>query len=185
LPRHPSIKAGLAGAYAEAGETGKAWAILDDLGAASLTGIPLRVYHAVLSLALLVRACVALDDRGLASRLRDELLPYRDQMIVLEKFGVGPVAHYLGRLDALLGRTDEADEHFAFAAELQERTGARGLLAQTRLEWARLLLRRGGAGDGERAHRLAGGAAELADELDTPVLAERALELLATTPATG
>ena len=128
-------------------------------------------------------AAVTLGDRDLARRLHDELLPYRQQMAVVQAVGVGPVAHYLGRMAALLGHPDEADEHFANACDLQERTGARGLLVPTRLEWARLLLQRGEPGDGDRARALAGAAAQLADELDTPALRDRAVEALATSRA--
>ena len=117
------------------------------------------------------------------SRHRDaQGYPYRGQMIVAQANGIGPVGYFLGLLAVVLGRLDEADEHFAFAAELQERTGARGLLVQTRLGWARLLLQRGEPGDGERARRLAAAAAELAEDLDIPVFAEQALDLLAMNP---
>jgi hypothetical protein len=80
----------------------------------------------------------------------------------------------------LLGRPAEAEQHFSNACDLQERTGARGFLVHTRLEWARLLLHRGEPGDVERASTLAGAAAKLADELDLPILAEQARQLLGT-----
>jgi hypothetical protein len=60
-------------------------------------------------------------------------VPYRGQISVTQGLSCGPVAYWLGRLPAVLGRLDEAHDHFAFAAELQERTGARGWLVQTRL----------------------------------------------------
>ena len=92
------------------------------------------------------------------------------------------MAHYLGILAGVLGRHDEAEEHFRFAAELAERTGARGILVRTRLEWPRLLLSRGGPGDADRARALAAAARDLAEELDTPALAEQASDLLAAQP---
>ena len=176
------IKAGLAWVHAEAGQRSEASALIADLGGSSLRGVP-RDYVLLGTLGLLAGACGVLRDRELASRLRDELLPYRNQMIVAQVSAFGPVAHYLGVVAAVLGRVDEAAEHFAFAADLQERTGARGLLVRTRLEWARLLLGRDGPSDGERARELAAAALELARELDTPRLAEQASELLAASHA--
>jgi hypothetical protein len=97
---------------------------------------------------------------------------------------LGPVAHYLGLLAGVLDRPDEAEDHFAFAVDLAERTGARGMLIRTRLEWARLALRRNAPADAERARELAAAALELCQELDTPDLAKQASALL-TAKGTG
>jgi tetratricopeptide (TPR) repeat protein len=167
--------------YAESGRYAEARAALQRLGGSSPEALP-RDYVRLTLLVLLARVASALDDRELAAWLYAELMPCRDQFLVTERSALGPVAHYLGLVTAVLGRADEADAHFACAVDAQERTGARGLLAQTRLEWARLLLRRGEPGDGERARALAEAAAELAEELDIPVLAEQALDLLAMNP---
>ena len=151
---HPCLKAGVALAYAEVGRPAEAEALLTRLGAPSLSGIP-RDYLWLFSLAVLAAVGGVLRDRELAGPLYEELLPYRGQMVLAQVSALGPVAHYLGVLAAVLGLPDEADEHFAFACDLQERTGARGMLVRTRLEWARLLLTRGGPGDVERARDLA------------------------------
>ena len=50
----------------------------------------------------------------------------------------------LGALATLLGRFDEAEAQFAAATDLHGRIGAPCWLARTRLEWSRMLLRRGG-----------------------------------------
>ena len=178
---HPCIKAGIAMACAELGQPAEAEALLADLGAPSLDGIP-RDYLWLFTLVVLAFASGTLQDRELARPLYDELLPYRSQMVLAQVSAFGPVAHSLGVLAAVLGLPDEADGHFAFGAELMERTGARGLLTRTRLEWARLLLARGEAGDAERARDLAAAAKDLADELDCPALAAQAASLLAPTP---
>jgi hypothetical protein len=94
---------------------------------------------------------------------------------------LGPVAHYLGVLAAVLDDLDEAEGHFDFAAGLAERTGVRALLVRTRLEWARLVMQRNGPGDAERARELAAAALDLCEELDTPDLAKQASALLAAT----
>jgi hypothetical protein len=95
--------------------------------------------------------------------------------VLAQVSALGPVAHYLGVLAAVLGWAEEADAHLRHAAELAERTRARGLLVRTRLEWARVSLTRG---DSTGAAALAGAAQELATELDAPELARQAAELL-------
>jgi tetratricopeptide (TPR) repeat protein len=178
------LEAGLAFAYADAGQAAEAREIIARLGGSSLSGVG-HDYLRVTILAIMAGACAALgEDRELAVRLYDELLPCRSQVALVQTASVGVVAHYLGLLAAMLGRLDEANGHFAFADDLQARTGARGLLPRTRLEWARLLLRRGAPGDAGRARSLARAAVELAHELDAPAIAERALDLLDSMPAT-
>jgi hypothetical protein len=174
---HPALKAGIAMACAELGELAAAQAVLTGLGVPSLDGIP-RDYLWLFNLILLAASCGPLGDQELARRLYDELLPYRSQMVLAQVSALGPVAHYLGVLAAVLGRPEEADGHFAFACDLMERTRTRGMLVRTRLEWARFLLARNGPGDSARAEELAAAALELALELGAPNLAERASELL-------
>jgi tetratricopeptide (TPR) repeat protein len=172
------MQAALAWALAEAGQVDEARAIVAAEGS-SFGDIPAN-YLQETTLVGLAAAAVALGDVDLARWLYPELLPYRAQIHTGFSASFGPIAHHLGRLAALLGFLDEADDHFAFAAALQERTGARGWLPQTRLEWARLLLRRARPGDGEMAHTQAGAAVELADDLGAPALAARGRQLLDT-----
>ena len=182
LPAHLSVRSFLAWAYAETGRTADARAIIRSIGGATLSAVPLHAYTTLGTLTLLAGAGVALGDRDVARRLYDECRRFRGDLAVAQANGFGPVAYHLARLAALLGNTDEAERHFVAAVELQERSGARGLLVQTRLEWASLLLQRQEPGDTDRARALADAAAELAAELDVPVLAEQAHKLLAGTP---
>src|SRR5205823_14331211 len=90
------------------------------------------------------------------SRLRSNLEPYADQLVV-GAFGgwvMGSVAFYLGLLARTIGDWPEAEAYFAAAATTHDRIGAPGRLPRPRLEWARMLLTRGEPGDGERAHNL-------------------------------
>jgi hypothetical protein len=92
---------------------------------------------------------------------------------------LGAFSHHLGMLAACLGWWDEADEHLASAAAMHERMGARANLARTRLEWASMLLNRGGrGGDAERARQLVGQALTTARELGLAAIDQRALQLL-------
>jgi hypothetical protein len=68
-------------------------------------------------------------------------------------------------LATVLGRFDEADSDFQSAAQLHQRLAAPTWLARTRLEWARMLLRRGGPGDADRARELLGQSLATAREL--------------------
>jgi hypothetical protein len=129
------------------------------------------------TLAFLARACARLGDGDAASELYDLLVPCRHEMAQGHVVWVGPVAHDLGLLAATLGRYDDAESHFAAAAEVEERIGALLTLVHTRLEWARMLLARRDAGDVERARNLLGAARHQADSLGMTHLAEWAEEM--------
>jgi hypothetical protein len=91
---------------------------------------------------------------------------------------VGPLAYDLGLLATTLGRHDDADAHFAEAVATYARIGVRGGLADTYLEWARMLLIRRGTGDAERARELLGQAVTTARELGLGNVERRAVILL-------
>jgi tetratricopeptide (TPR) repeat protein len=97
--------------------------------------------------------------------------------------GVGLVMIYgsldwlLGRLAELLGRTEQALEHFARATAVNTRLGARPLVVLTRLDWAAALNRRAIGGDLAQARVLARQAAAEAHRLDMHGPADRAERL--------
>ena len=119
-----------------------------------------------------------LRDTTRAAVLNDLLAPYADHVDVLAGVVVGTVAHYLGLLATTLGRFDEAEERFTAAAATHERIDAPTWLARTRLEWARMLLDRRGAGDAERARELLAQALTTARELGLGNVERRAAALL-------
>lgn len=163
--------------YAEAGRLEEATALIAAAGGATLPWLP-GSYVRLYALAWLAPAAVILDDLELARTIYDELTPYRSRIVMGQISAPGPVAHYLGLLAGALGMLEEADGHFAFASENAERTGAHVVLVRTRLEWARLLIRRDGVGDRDRAVALAAAARDLARAQDAPGLAEQAAALL-------
>ncbi|HEY3238602.1 MAG TPA: response regulator transcription factor, partial [Acidimicrobiia bacterium] len=73
-------------------------------------------------------------------------------------FTWGPVDLTLGLLATTLGHFEEAEAHFAASDDLCGRMQAPLWLARSRREWARMLERRAGPGDTERARELAGPA---------------------------
>ena len=91
----------------------------------------------------------------------------------------GAVAHFTGALAATLGRYDEADVWFAEAAAMEERAGSVACLARTRLDWARMLLRRAGPSDEDRATILLDQALATATSVGLGTVERRVRELTA------
>ena len=89
----------------------------------------------------------------------------------------GSVHWPLGRLAALLGRTEQALDHFASALAVNTRLGARPFVVVTRLDWATTLAGRAAGDDLAQARELARQAAAEARRLDMPGPAGRAERL--------
>lgn len=121
----------------------------------------------VWTLVMLAAACVALDAERHARRIYDALAPYADRICVAAGAVAcaGAVSHYLGRLDALTGRLDRADEHLTDAVRRHRRLGALPMLARSLHAHEAVLLRRSGPGDAERARAAGDEARELAERL--------------------
>ena len=77
----------------------------------------------------------------------------------------GSFAWALGTLAATLERYEQAEGHFAAAAEIEERLGAPLLLARTHAGWARALIARGRPEDLDRAQHMLEQAEETAGRL--------------------
>jgi tetratricopeptide (TPR) repeat protein len=159
-PGVASLRATLALVYGETGQLDKARSVfeqlVDQLGDAPREASwPRAVAQAAI-------VCARLGDRQRAEILLELLLPYRGQMICTGVSWVGSVAHYVGILEAVLGRFDDADASLADAEAAHARVPAPAWLARTRLERARILLARGGPGDSDRARELLGKALDAA-----------------------
>jgi class 3 adenylate cyclase len=87
----------------------------------------------------------------------------------------GSVSHHLGILATAMGRWEIAEQHFAEAAAMHERLGAKVLLARTRLEWAAMLGARDRAEDAARVRDLVDAVLADAGRLGLHVLERRAL----------
>jgi DNA-binding SARP family transcriptional activator len=100
-------------------------------------------------------AVALLDDVAGAETLYPMMTPWSGYVIGLPNLAYDGVAsRFLGALATVLGRFEEADEHFA-AAETQCRSmGARLFLAHNDIDQARMLLRRNRAADREKARGL-------------------------------
>jgi class 3 adenylate cyclase/tetratricopeptide (TPR) repeat protein len=122
--------------------------------------------------------CAQLGDRPRARLLFDLLAPCASEVMFGAFVWVGAKAHYLALLATTLGDFDEAERRFADAATTHERIGAPHWLARTRLEWARMLLRRDRPGDTQRAQDLLAQALTIARERSLANIERRAVQLL-------
>ena len=122
--------------------------------------------------------CAQLGDRPRARLLFDLLAPCASEIMFGAFLAVGARAHYLALLATTLGDFDEAERRFTDAATTHERIGAPHWLARTRLEWARMLLRRDRPGDTQRAQDLLGQALTIARERSLANIERRAVQLL-------
>ncbi|MCA1844533.1 MAG: AAA family ATPase [Actinobacteria bacterium] len=123
--------------------------------------------------------CARLGRPEHAPTLRARLEPHDDQLVLISLAGAvtGSVAFYLALLAATTGEWQRAEDHFAVAAATHERIQAPSWLARTRLEWARMLLRRAGPGDKRQADDLLRRALTTARHLGLPNI-EREATLL-------
>jgi len=119
-------------------------------------------YHAVILWAM-VCSRLALPER--AGELYRMLAPFSGRLAGNALCVFGTVDWGLGILAATLERWAAAEEHFAAAAELEERLGAPLFLARTRADWARMLLARGRPEDLERAQHMLEQAEDTAERL--------------------
>jgi len=99
---------------------------------------------------------VLLEDRRRAELLYDLLEPYADLVIVhdLLRATYGSVASLLGTLATVLERYDEGAAHYERAIAKETAMGARPWCLGSKIGYARLLLKRGKAGDHRRAEAL-------------------------------
>jgi tetratricopeptide (TPR) repeat protein len=86
-----------------------------------------------------------------AGELYGLLKPFSVQLAVAGCYVSGSTDWALGTLAATLERHEQAEDHFAAAAEIEERFGAPLFLARTRASWARALIARGRSEDLDRA----------------------------------
>jgi class 3 adenylate cyclase len=161
LPVFPAL---FAWACAEAGRTEEAEAVLVQARTADFGGLRYD-YLWLGTLVFVSRACAALGDASTAKELYERLRPHHATFAIGQAVWLGPVAYDLGQLATLLERYDDANAHFAEAVEMHHRVGVRGMLAQTHLAWARMLLARRQPGDAERAREQLKQAQETAREL--------------------
>lgn len=113
--------------------------------------------HYPAMLAWLARCCLFLRDPVRALQLYPLLAPYAERNIVVSVYSrasLGSAHRYLGLLCAAVGQSDAAEIHFRAAIAMNERMGARPVVACAQHEYARVLQYRDGPGDRAAADAL-------------------------------
>ena len=177
-PGIPGFRAALALSYWELGRPDDARPHFDVLAANGFRDFPYDMAWSS-GMTLLAEVCAGLGDERAAAALFELLEPYSGIMADNGLSTFGAIDRALGLLAATRQRLEDADRYFAAAGELHEQSGAPIWLARTRLDWARLLRRRGLAGDREQAARLLTETTEGARALGCATIARWAEEEMA------
>ena len=108
----------------------------------------------LMAMYLWAEVCSRLPVLDRADEIYELLAPFSGQLQAGGSIVNGSVDWALGMLAMALERYEDADGHFAAAAEIEERLGAPLLLAHTHAGWARALIARGRPEDLERAQHM-------------------------------
>lgn len=180
--RHPTMpvyRCALAAIHGELGHPASAQALLEPLAVNDFADVPRLDNDWVLAGWCIAEACVAVQRRDWGQAIYRRLLPYAHHHVASGSGALylGPVARTLGMLAALAGEVDAADTHYGDALVAAQRFGTALWAAQTKLDWAALLLTRERPGDRESARRLVEDARAFAVERDIARLHKRVAEL--------
>jgi tetratricopeptide (TPR) repeat protein len=171
--------AALALAQVETGAVEAGRARFEELAADGAGAVP-RDWFWFLTHALLAETCCALGDTERAQQFYDLLVPFAERFVqVIFAVNWGSAQRQLGMLAGVLERFDLAEEHFRAALAANERIGAVLMTAETQCAYGALLLRRGAAGDRDRAKALGGAVEQVAAPRGLAGLRGRARSLTA------
>jgi DNA-binding SARP family transcriptional activator/tetratricopeptide (TPR) repeat protein len=176
-PEIPAWRCGLAYVYAEIGRKADASRELDALGADRFAALKRDAWW-LLGTSMLSEVAAFVEHPEHVPVLYEQLEPYADRCIVITTTCNGSASRVLGLLATALGRFDAAERHFEDALALNERIRSPLWVGHTRGDYASMLLRRGGAGDAERARTLLDQALGTASELGLHAVARKAESLI-------
>jgi tetratricopeptide (TPR) repeat protein len=129
-------------------------------------------------------ACSRLRVVDRAGELYELLEPYAGQLVVVTLV-FGSIDWALGTLATTRERYEEAEGHFAAAAEIETRLGAPLFLARTHASWARALIARGRPEDLDRAQPMLEKAQDTAGRLGAEGITREIAECRAALAATS
>ena len=162
---------------------GRRDAARSELARVAATGFDLedQAGSRAVGLALLSEVCAAVGDAACATELAQLLEPHDGRCIVVAYAAAvfGPAARPLGLLDAARGDSNRAVDRLRAAVDMNQRMGARPWTAIARADLARVLARRGEAGDEDEAHGLVADAARAAQAMEADGLEARVAEVAA------
>jgi class 3 adenylate cyclase/DNA-binding CsgD family transcriptional regulator len=169
----PMWRPGLAAVYADLGMVDEARSVFATLVPDRFAAVSRdSVWPA--SLTFLAETCLALRDTEQAVVLYNELTNFGGfNLMAGMTICFGPADRLLGGLAALLGRPEEAEEHFRVALDLAERSRSPLWTAEVQSDWADVL----GAREPERARQLRDQALMAADRYGITRLRDRAIRL--------
>lgn len=174
FPTYVVLRCMLVHLYAELGRHRDAREPFERLAASGFAELP-RNDEWVFGMALLADVARFLGDVSASEILYEELLPYeRRNAVSAPDACIGAVARSLGVLATTTGRYDDAARHFEHALAMNTETGGRPWVAQTQLDYTRMLLERGDAADRERAAALLAMCRDAARATETDALVSRA-----------
>jgi tetratricopeptide (TPR) repeat protein len=174
---YPFLRCELADLHLQLGDERASRPIYEELAADRFASLP-RDNEWIFALTLLAPLSILHKDVERASILYELLLPFADRHAVGHPEGTtGSVSRALGILAAGLSRFDDAEKHFAFAIEHNDRMGARLWTADAQVRFARMLLTRDAPGDRERAEMVLSDALRTSQSLDLVRLEAEILEL--------
>lgn len=168
-PTVPAMRGALAVLYCELGRETDARREFTDLAANQFARLPQDATW-VDGVCALAVVCALLGEAQHACTLYEFLRPYAGQSIVVGQVSavvhLGAVTRYLGLLASVMGRWQDAEQHFVDALAKNAQMGARPWLAYTQYEYTQMLLARNRSGDHEKAQELLSSAFATAQELE-------------------
>jgi tetratricopeptide (TPR) repeat protein len=179
-PQSSAWQPGLALIYSTLGMREESWGIFDALAVDRFAMLPQDSLW-VATLTYLSETCAYLGDADRAATLYQLLLPYDGRAVVVGGATAcyGAAARYLGMLAATMSNWETAERHFLGAIDLDASMEAWPWLGHSRYEYSAMLLRRGRAGDRQRAAALLDESLDAAQDMGMAYLAERVADLQA------
>jgi hypothetical protein len=152
--------------YAQMGDLQAGRDEFEGLAAQEFADLP-RDYVWLASTSMLAEACALLGDQRRAASLYRLLVPFAERNVTsgAAMVWMGPVAHSLGLLAAVMGRWDQAVAHFEDSLATSTREGARVSTARSGMAYAGVLLQRARSGDSVKAQDLLDKACVTAEDL--------------------
>jgi class 3 adenylate cyclase/tetratricopeptide (TPR) repeat protein len=175
-PEIPAFRGAAAWTLLEVGREDEARTMLDLEKSRGLTAPDDFLFLCYLD--LWSRVISSLGEQGAAKIVYDQLSPWPDLVgFAGSNIAVG-VSHHLATLATVLGRHNDAESHFAHALEIHENLEAPFFIAETKLEWGRMLLVRRAEGDLPRAKEMLTSARDKAQSYGFAAIERRASEAL-------
>lgn len=182
--RQESVAGHRAGAALALIESGREDQAREMALAEDLQGIPLEQSWS-LAMILWAMVCSRLRIVARAGELYELITPFSDRFAGNAATVFGTFAWALGALAAALERHEQAQEHFAAAAEIEQRVGAPLFLARTHAGWAATLIARGHPRDLDRSQQMLAQAHDTATHLGAEGIVREVAECRAALTATS